>query len=76
MTIYGHYATIGGQELQYYRHPIRTFDFTELDSKEMWTAYKVVKTVYDVWMPIHFQRICSVIDQLRRDVKIRLVTAI
>ena len=33
VRIYGHYAVIDGPELKYYRHPIRTFDFTEMDGK-------------------------------------------
>jgi hypothetical protein len=32
----------------FYRHPIRTFDFTELDGKEKWTAYKFTRNVYDM----------------------------
>ena len=35
-----------------------------MDGREKWTAYKFTKSVYDVWMPIHLQRICSAIDQL------------
>jgi hypothetical protein len=26
-------------ETTFYRHPIRKFDFTELDGKEKWTSY-------------------------------------
>jgi hypothetical protein len=48
----------------FYRHPIREFSFTELDGKEKWTAYKFTKNVYDVWMPTHLKRICSIIDDL------------
>ncbi|KAI1271425.1 hypothetical protein F5Y07DRAFT_413566 [Xylaria sp. FL0933] len=48
----------------YYRHLICIFGFTELDGKEKWAAYHFTKNVYDTWMPDHFKRICSVIDQL------------
>ncbi|KAK0829687.1 hypothetical protein LTR03_016079 [Friedmanniomyces endolithicus] len=68
VRIYGHYAVIEGREPKYYRNPIRTFDFTELDGKEKWTAYKFTKNVYDIWMPKHFQRICSAIDKFPPDV--------
>ena len=68
VRIYGHYAVIEGPEQKYYRHPIRTFDFTELDGKEKWTAYKFTKNVYDIWMPMHLKRIYSVIDQIPPDV--------
>ena len=40
------------------------FDFTDLDGREKWTAYRFTKNVYDVWMPAHFRMICSAIDQL------------
>jgi len=43
---------------------LHEFSFTTLDGKEKWTAYRFTKNVYDVWMPKHFERICSAIDQL------------
>ncbi|CCD43484.1 hypothetical protein BofuT4_P011600.1 [Botrytis cinerea T4] len=53
-----------GQRTTFYRHPIREFSFTERNGKEKWTAYKFTKNVYDIWMPNHLKRICSVIDSL------------
>jgi len=67
VRIYGHYPIIDGSKTAFYRHPIHTFDFTALDGKEKWTAYKFTKSVYDIWMPAHFKRICSVIDELPPD---------
>ena len=67
VRIYGHYPVIDGKDTKYYRHQIRTFDFTELDGKEKWTAYRFTKNVYDTWVPSHFRRICSAIDQLPAD---------
>ncbi|KAK3116336.1 hypothetical protein LTR53_003413 [Teratosphaeriaceae sp. CCFEE 6253] len=67
VRIYGHYPVIEGKNTAFYRHPIRKFDFTEQDGKEKWTAYKFAKNVYNVWMPTHFARICSVIDELPPD---------
>ncbi|TGO54959.1 hypothetical protein BCON_0099g00240 [Botryotinia convoluta] len=67
VRIYGHYPIINKESTTFYRHPIRTFDFTELDGKEKWTAYKFTKNVYDIWMPIHLKRICSIIDDLPSD---------
>ncbi|KAK3614960.1 hypothetical protein LTR56_026900 [Elasticomyces elasticus] len=64
VRIYGYYAEIDSSETRYYRHLIRKFDFTELDGREKWTAYKFTKNVYDHWMPMHFKRICSAIDQI------------
>jgi hypothetical protein len=68
VRIYGHYPIIKGNETTYYRHPIHTFDFTALDGREKWTTYKFTKNVYDMWMPTHFKRICSVIDDLPPDI--------
>lgn len=64
VRIYGHYALIEGDKTTFYRHPIHTFDFTALDSKEKWTAYKFTKNIYDIWMPKHLKRICSAIDKI------------
>jgi hypothetical protein len=64
VRIYGHYPVIEGEKTTYYRHPIHTFDFTALEGKEKWTAYKFTKNVYDVWMLAHFKRLCSAIDAL------------
>jgi hypothetical protein len=65
--IYGHYPEIDGKDTRYYRHPIREFSFTALDGKEKWTAYRFTKNVYDTWIPSHFKRLCSAIDQIPAD---------
>ena len=62
--IYGHYAIIEDDKTTFYRHPIKKYDFTSEDGKDKWTAYKFTKSVYDIWMPIHHQRICSAVDEL------------
>ncbi len=64
VQIYSHYPVITRKDTKYYRHPIRNFVFTKLDSKEKWTAYRFTKNVYDTWMPKHFENICSAINQL------------
>ena len=53
-----------GKNMNYYRHQIHEFSFTALDGKEKWMAYRFTNNVYNVWMPKHFERICSAIDQL------------
>lgn len=68
VRIYGHYAIIEQDKTTFYRHLIREFSFIELDGKDKWTAYKFTKNVYDVWMPIHLKRICSVINELPPDI--------
>lgn len=67
VRIYGHYTLVDGNNTTFYRQPIHTFDFTALDGKEKWTAYKFIRNVYDVWMPTHLNRIRSAIDQLPSD---------
>ncbi|KID82379.1 hypothetical protein MAJ_11359, partial [Metarhizium majus ARSEF 297] len=69
VRIYGHYAEISvdENETKYYRHTIRKFDFTELEGKEKQTAYSFTTNIYDKWMPMHFKRICSAINQLPGD---------
>ncbi|KPM42262.1 hypothetical protein AK830_g4296 [Neonectria ditissima] len=64
VRIYGCYLVINRENTTYYRHPIRTFDFTELDGREKWTTYQFTKNIYDIWMPHHYKKICSAIDQL------------
>lgn len=64
VRIYGHYPVINGKNIEYYRHPIHTFDFTARDGKDKWTAYCFTKNVYDLWASAHFKTICSAIDQL------------
>ncbi|KKZ60135.1 hypothetical protein EMCG_05160 [[Emmonsia] crescens] len=64
VRIYGHHAIVEGGQTTFYSYPIRTFDFTELDGRERWTAYKFTRNIYDKFMPIHLKRICSAIDQI------------
>ncbi len=58
---------IDGDKTTFYRHPIKKFDFTSEEGKDKWTSYKFTKNIYDIWMPTHLKRICSVIDELPRD---------
>jgi hypothetical protein len=68
VRIHGYYPVIDGKDTKYYRHTIRKYDFTELNGREKWTAYSFVKSIYDLWVPEHFQRICSAIDQLPSEI--------
>ena len=67
VRMYGHYPIVDGEKVTFYRHPIHEFSFTALDGKDKWTAYRFTKNVYDVWMPTHLKRLCSLIDQLPSD---------
>ncbi|KAK3290472.1 uncharacterized protein B0H64DRAFT_412440 [Chaetomium fimeti] len=64
VRIYGHYAVIDGNDVQYYRHPIHDFSLTALDGEEKWRAYRFTRNVYETWVPAHLKNICSAIDQL------------
>jgi hypothetical protein len=64
VRIYGYYPVVTGEDITYYRHPIHEFSLIALDGKEKWTAYRFTKNIYAIWMPNHFKRICSVIDQI------------
>lgn len=72
VRIYGHYPVIDGKDNSYYRQLIHMFDFTVLDGKEKWTAYKFTKNLYDNWMPMHFKRICSAVNDIPLDVNFEL----
>ncbi|KAI9684129.1 MAG: hypothetical protein M1829_003399 [Trizodia sp. TS-e1964] len=67
VRIYGHYPVIDGDKTTFYRHPIKNFDFTSEEGKDKWTSYKFTKNIYDIWMPTHLKRICSVINELPLD---------
>ena len=69
VRIYGHYAVIDAAKTTIHRHLIHDFSFTALDGKEKWTAYRFTKNIYDIWMPAHFKRICSVIDEFPTDIE-------
>ncbi|ESZ97439.1 hypothetical protein SBOR_2128 [Sclerotinia borealis F-4128] len=70
VRIYGHYPIIDEKSgnTTFCRHMIRDFGFSDLDGKEKWTAYKFTKNIYDLWMPTHLERICSIIDDLPSDI--------
>ena len=72
VRIYGHYPVINGSETTFYRHPIYTFDFTALDGKEKWTAYKFTKNIYNVWMPTYFKKLYSAINVILPDINFKL----
>jgi hypothetical protein len=65
VRIYGHYLFINGNEVQIHRHLISEFIFAPSgEGDQRWKAYKFVKNVYDLWLPRHFERLCTVIDML------------
>lgn len=69
VRIYGHYPVIdkATAKMEYCRHQILKFYFTEPNGRDKWAAYKFTKNVYDSWAPAHLARICSAVDQIRPD---------
>ena len=72
VRIYGHYTMIDEGEVRFYRHTIHKFNFTALDGKEKWTAYKFAKNIYDYYSSKLHKRICSAIDSLPADINFDL----
>jgi hypothetical protein len=75
VRIWGHYPVINGTKTIFWRSPIRKFDFTERKGQEKWTAYTFTKNVYDIWVPIHFKKTSSAIDELPPDLDFELSQA-
>ncbi|AEO58448.1 hypothetical protein MYCTH_2305791 [Thermothelomyces thermophilus ATCC 42464] len=67
VRIYGHYPVISGKDTNYFRHLIHEFSIATFNGRDKWTAYRFTKNVYDIWMPKHFENICSAINQLPSD---------
>jgi hypothetical protein len=65
VRVWGHYAVVNGRDSTFHRHIIANFNI----SNSRWAAYTFVRNVYDLWLPEHFSRICSVIDLLPADLK-------
>jgi hypothetical protein len=64
VRIYGHYPIIDGDQTSIYRHIIKRFEMTDDDGKERWTTYRFTRNVYDIFGPIHIERLRSAVEQL------------
>lgn len=64
VRIYGHYALIKGKDTLFYRHCLEDFSFTRKSGEEKWTSYKFTINIFEMFYPIHHERICSAVDQL------------
>ena len=72
VKIYDRYFVIESDKINFYRHSIYTFDFTTLNDKKKWIAYKFVKNVYDHHSLKLHKLICSTIDDLSSDISFDL----
>ncbi|CEJ81366.1 hypothetical protein VHEMI01497 [[Torrubiella] hemipterigena] len=62
VQIYGHYPVIADGDISYFRHPIHAGFFK--NKTHRWTSYRFTMNVYTYWVPMHWGRLCSAIDQL------------
>jgi hypothetical protein len=64
VRIYGHYPVIDGDQTSLYHHTIKKFDITSETGKDKWTTYIFTRNLYDIYGPMHFERLRSAVDQL------------
>ena len=72
VRIYGHHPVIEEDNTTFYRYTIHKFDFTGLEGKEKWTAYKFAKNVYEHHSKKLHKIICSGIDDLPSNINFDL----
>ncbi|KAL3440853.1 hypothetical protein BJX65DRAFT_300160 [Aspergillus insuetus] len=53
-----------GFSVDYHRYEVNNFSFTTQNGRDRETCYKFVMAMYNDWVPKHFERLCSPIDQL------------
>lgn len=66
--IYVHYASFERAETRFYMHSIKRAYFTEPEDR--WIARRFTRNVYDVFLPLHLERVCSILDSLPEDASI------
>jgi hypothetical protein len=64
VRIYGHYPSIDGDHTSFHRHPVARFSISGDAGRNRWTAYKFTKNIYDIFVPLHVERIRRALDQL------------
>lgn len=64
VKIFGHYPLIKEDKTHFHQHIIKTFDLSDNDGGDRWTAYNFVRKLYDYFAPIHLQRIRDAIPYL------------
>lgn len=60
--IYGHFASFEETEPRFYRYSIKRAFI--MDRQDRWAAYRFTRNLYDVFAPLHLERITSVLDSL------------
>ncbi|KAI4257287.1 MAG: hypothetical protein LQ352_001699 [Teloschistes flavicans] len=64
VNIYGHYALTTDKKISFHRYKVKQIPFADPDGIDKWRPYQFTKNVYDTFLPIHLERVCSAIDQL------------
>lgn len=72
--IYGHYPVIDGANTTFHRHLIRIVNFYQPDSDERWVPYRFTMNLLEEWLPTHFKRLCSAIEDIPADLQFDMST--
>jgi hypothetical protein len=64
VRIYGHYPLIDGKNTSFHRHQVDDFNFSGRGGRDKWTAYMFTRNVYELFCPLHLDRIRSAIKDL------------
>jgi hypothetical protein len=64
VRIYGYYPVLDRDQTAIYRFPLKKFDITNEKGKDKWATYIFTTNVYDIYGPIHIERLRSAVDQL------------
>ncbi|KAI9674642.1 MAG: hypothetical protein M1822_009046 [Bathelium mastoideum] len=65
VRIWAHYLFIKGKDYTFHRRSVAKFDISPtVEGDQRWKAWTFTMNVFDLWVPDHFKRICSVIDML------------
>ncbi|UKZ73922.1 hypothetical protein TrVFT333_001576 [Trichoderma virens FT-333] len=62
--IVAHYPVILGEDTTYFQKVLHSFEFADPGCADRWAAYRFTRNLYDSWMPMHYRRICSAIDDI------------
>ncbi|KAL3491645.1 hypothetical protein BJX62DRAFT_118103 [Aspergillus germanicus] len=65
---YGHYVIVDNGAITYHRYKLKAFDFRDMDGSDRCASYKLAMAIYNLWLPKHFERLCSAIDDIPDDV--------
>ncbi|OPB38333.1 hypothetical protein A0O28_0014380 [Trichoderma guizhouense] len=68
VQIVAHYPVILGEYTSYFQKVLYSFDFADPACVDKWAAYRFTRNLYDHWMPIHYRRVCSAIDDISHTV--------